>query len=87
MQNKATVGIDASKWLGELEHTWNYAGYDECNYTHSPGGMALLSKLGRLEKPYYIRCHHLFCTGSCHGFYKWGSTNVYCFCRDEPSKS
>ena len=24
-----------------------------------------------------MRVHHLFCTGNCHGFYKWGSTNAY----------
>ena len=29
------------------------------------------------EKPYYVRAHHLFCTGNCHGSYKWGSTNAY----------
>ena len=78
--NKSTpvsVTVDASKWLGKLEHNWNYVGYDECNYTHSPGGIELISKLGKLEKPYYLRAHHMLCTGNCHGFYKWGSTNVY----------
>jgi len=77
MNDIVKIGVDVSKWLGELAHTWNYVGYDECNYTHSPGGMELISKLGKLEKPYYIRTHHLFCTGNCHGFYKWGSTNIY----------
>jgi xylan 1,4-beta-xylosidase len=24
-----------------------------------------------------VRVHHIFCTGNCHGFYKWGSTNAY----------
>ncbi len=71
------VRVDASRGIGELAHRWNYIGYDECNYTHSPGGMAQLAKIGQLEKPYYIRCHHLLCTGICHGFYKWGSTNLY----------
>jgi len=77
MSNTVTVNVDAAKWLGKLEHTWNYVGYDECNYTHSPGGMELISKLGKLEKPYFLRAHHLLCTGICHGFYKWGSTNAY----------
>ena len=77
MNDIVKINVDASKWLGELAHTWNYVGYDECNYTHSPGGMELISKLGKLEKPYYLRTHHLFCTGNCHGFYKWGSTNIY----------
>lgn len=77
MNEKVTVRADAACWLGKLEHTWNYIGYDECNYTHSPGGMALIEKFGKLEKPYYMRAHHMLCTGIMHGFYKWGSTNVY----------
>ena len=77
MREKVQVRVDASRQLGKLEHTWNYIGYDECNYTHSPGGMTLLEKIGSLEKPYYVRAHHMLCTGICHGFYKWGSTNVY----------
>ena len=71
------VKVDASKWIGKLAHNWNYVGYDECNYTHSPGGMELIKKFGGLEKPYYMRAHHMLCTGICHGQYKWGSTNVY----------
>ena len=77
MSEKVQVRINAGKWTGTLEHTWNYIGYDECNYTHSPGGMELISKFGKLEKPYYMRAHHMLCTGILHAFYKWGSTNVY----------
>ncbi len=77
MNERVTVSVDASKWCGKLEHTWNYIGYDECNYTHSPGGMSLIKKFGNLEKPYYMRAHHMLCTGILHAFYKWGSTNVY----------
>lgn len=77
MNEKVNISIDAGKWMGKLEHTWNYIGYDECNYTHSPGGMELIAKFGKLEKPYYMRAHHMLCTGIMHGFYKWGSTNVY----------
>ena len=77
MNKAVNVTVDASVWKGTLAHTWNYVGYDECNYTHSPGGMDLIAKFGKLEKPYYMRTHHLFCTGSCHASYKWGSTNVY----------
>ena len=77
MNEKVTVRADAGKWLGKLAHTWNYIGYDECNYTHAPGGRALIQKFGQLEKPYYMRAHHMLCTGIMHGFYKWGSTNVY----------
>ena len=77
MNKTIQVKVDASKWIGKLSHSWNYVGYDECNYTHSPGGIELIKKFGNLEKPYYMRTHHLFCTGTCHGQYKWGSTNVY----------
>lgn len=77
MREQVQVHVDAAKWTGKLHHRWNYIGYDECNYTHSPGGMALIEKFGRLEKPYYMRAHHMLCTGNLHGTYKWGSTNVY----------
>jgi xylan 1,4-beta-xylosidase len=75
---KIKLSVDAAKWLGELPRIWNYIGYDEPNYTYVPEGRELLAKFGALaERPYYIRVHHLFCTGNCHGFYKWGSTNAY----------
>jgi len=75
---RARVRVDAGKWLGELPHNWNFIGYDEINYTYTPEGQALLTKFMCMqEKPYYIRAHHLLCTGNCHGYYKWGSTNVY----------
>lgn len=72
------IYVDAGKWVGELPHNWNYIGYDEINYTYTPEGQELLGKfMAFQEKPYYVRAHHLFCTGNGHGFYKWGSTNVY----------
>ena len=77
MSEQVKINVDASKWIGKLAHTWNYIGYDECNYTHSPGGIKLIEKFGKLEKPYYMRAHHMLCTGILHAFYKWGSTNVY----------
>jgi len=77
MNQTVKIKVDASKWAGKLAHNWNYIGYDECNYTHSPGGMELIKKFGNMEKPYYMRAHHMLCTGICHGEYKWGSTNVY----------
>lgn len=77
MNQSVQIHVDASQRIGRLEHRWNYLGYDECNYTHSPGGYTLIRKIGALEKPYYIRAHHMLCTGIRHGFYKWGSTNIY----------
>lgn len=73
-----TITVDAGQERGTLPHNWNYIGYDEINYTHTPDGETLLAKFGKFqEKPYYVRVHHLLCTGNSHGFYKWGSTNVY----------
>lgn len=72
------IRVDAGRMLGALPHNWNYIGYDEINYTYTPEGRELLDKFGALpDQPYYVRTHHLFCTGNCHGFYKWGSTNAY----------
>lgn len=75
---QAKISVDASKWTGNTQHNWNYIGYDEINYTHTPEGEETLKKFMNIsDKPYYVRAHHLLCTGNCHGFYKWGSTNAY----------
>jgi len=72
------VKVDAARQVGMLPHNWTYIGYDEINYTYTPEGQELLAKFGALkDRPYYVRAHHLLCTGNCHGFYKWGSTNCY----------
>ena len=79
MPDDATIiTVDAGEQIGSFHHNWNYIGYDEINYTYTPEGQALLAKFMEFqEKPYYVRVHHLLCTGNCHGFYKWGSTNAY----------
>ena len=78
MSESVTIQVDVGRRLGNLPHNWNYIGYDEINYTYTPEGNTLLAKFGELQdKPYYVRAHHLLCTGNCHGFYKWGSTNAY----------
>lgn len=72
------VHVDAGASQGALEPFWNYIGYDEINYTYVPEGQALLAKFRDLKRqPFYIRAHHLLCSGNCHASYKWGSTNVY----------
>jgi len=77
-QRTVQVKVNASDWQGELPHNWNYIGYDEPNYTYAPEGEELLAKFGALqEKTYFVRPHHIFCTGNTHHAYKWGSTNVY----------
>jgi xylan 1,4-beta-xylosidase len=76
--NPVSIAVDAGAVLGHLPHNWTYIGYDEVNYTYVPEGQQLLAKFMELqEQPYYVRPHHLLCTGNCHGFYKWGSTNAY----------
>ncbi len=72
------ITVDAENVLGEMPHRWNYIGYDEINYTYTPEGQELLAKFGLMqEQPYYVRAHHILCTGNAHAAYKWGSTNVY----------
>lgn len=78
MNNKVTIQVEKEKKLGALERSWRYIGYDECNYTYIPEGVELLNKFSNLEEePYYVRTHFMFCTGNCHGTYKFGSTNLY----------
>jgi xylan 1,4-beta-xylosidase len=78
VSQQVNIQVDAGKQMGVLPHNWNYIGYDEINYTYTPEGQTLLAKFGALsDQPYYVRVHHLLCTGNCHGFYKWGSTNAY----------
>ena len=77
MSEPVSVYVDAGKWIGELGHHWNYIGYDECNYTLTPGGAELIGKFGKLEKPYHFRAHHMLCNGNGRPALKWGSTNIY----------
>lgn len=77
-QDPVRVHVDASAWVGPMPHNWSYIGYDEINYTYVPEGVELLRKFGQVQQqPTYVRAHHLLCTGNCHAFYKWGSTNAY----------
>ncbi|HZG68779.1 MAG TPA: hypothetical protein VEZ12_18700, partial [Herpetosiphonaceae bacterium] len=78
LSNHVTIRVDAGIRLGTLPHNWTYIGYDEINYTYTPDGRELLAKFMVLQDgPYYVRAHHLLCTGNCHGVPKWGSTNAY----------
>ncbi|MBS7639769.1 MAG: beta-xylosidase [Candidatus Bathyarchaeia archaeon] len=72
------VFVDASKKISEFNHIWRYIGYDEINYTTTPSGKMTLRRFAELsDGPYYVRFHHLLCTGNCRSIPKWGSTNVY----------
>lgn len=78
MSKQVNIQVDASKITGAQEHLWRYIGYDECNYSYIPEGIELLNKFSALaDAPYYFRTHFMFCTGNCHGTYKFGSTNIY----------
>lgn len=78
MGKNVQVKVNAEKSLGVQEHLWRWIGYDECNYSYIPEGLELLRKFAALgDAPYYVRTHFMFCTGNCHGTYKFGSTNIY----------
>lgn len=78
MKKNVSIKVNAANSLGTQDHLWRWIGYDECNYTYIPEGLELLKKFAGLEEaPYYFRTHFMFCTGNCHGTYKFGSTNVY----------
>ena len=78
MDSRVQIRVNAEKTCENLEHIWRYIGYDECNYTYIPEGEEQLRKFGNLpDAPYYVRTHFTFCTGNCHGSYKYGSTNIY----------
>ncbi len=72
---RVTVNLDARR---PLRRIWRYVGYDEPNYTYTPNGRALLTKLaGMSDAPYAVRCHFLLCSGDGAPKLKWGSSNVY----------
>ncbi len=72
------ISVDAGTSRGPLRRMWQFIGYDEINYTTTPSGKATLARFKHLgETPYYVRAHHLLCTGNLRGTPKWGSTNVY----------
>ena len=39
------IRVNASQGLGELPHNWTYIGYDEINYTYTPGGARIAWKI------------------------------------------
>jgi xylan 1,4-beta-xylosidase len=74
-----TITVDATVAGTPLEPIWAYHGYDECNYTTTTDGKALLQTLGTTQPtpPPHIRSHFLLNTGDGVPSFKWGSTNVY----------
>ncbi len=75
--SRAHIQVDLSR-QAPLRRIWRYVGYDEPNYTYTPNGRALLTKLAAMsDGPYAIRCHFLLCSGDGTPSLKWGSSNVY----------
>ncbi len=74
----AHIAVDATNAGTPLRHVWEYFGYDECNYTTSPGGVTLMKTIDSMfPEPVHIRTHFLLNTGNGVASLKWGSTNVF----------
>ncbi|WP_205856875.1 GH39 family glycosyl hydrolase, partial [Phytoactinopolyspora endophytica] len=74
----AVVRVDASSDAGELTPIWASIGYDEINWTYTPSGKRLLRTVGEFSpRPFDVRPHYVFCSGSGFGLPHWGNGNVY----------
>jgi len=72
------VAVDAASDLGPLDRIWRSFGYDELNWTYTPGGRAVFKAIGGLgDGPYWIRNHNAFTSGDTLSREFWGSTNCY----------
>ena len=70
--------MDASCDRGPLQRIWESFGYDEINWTYTPTGKRLLRTFAAFShRPYYVRPHYVFCSGSGFGIPHWGNGNVY----------
>lgn len=74
----ATVTVDAGVDRGPLTRIWESFGYDEINWTYTPTGKRLLRTFGEFSpRPYLVRPHYVFCSGTGFGLPHWGGGNVY----------
>jgi xylan 1,4-beta-xylosidase len=75
---EATVTVRVNRDRGPLSRIWESFGYDEINWTYTPTGRRLLGTFAQLSgRPYYVRPHYVFCSGSGFGLPHWGNGNVY----------
>jgi len=75
---RVDVRVDAAAPGEALRHVWSHYGYDECNYTTTPGGRTLIETLAAINRdPVYLRQHFLLASGDGTPALKWGSTNAY----------
>jgi len=74
----AAVTVDAAADRGPLTRIWESIGYDEINWTYTPTGKKLLRTFAELSpRPFHVRPHYVFCSGSGFGIPHWGNGNVY----------
>ncbi|MEW1956897.1 glycoside hydrolase [Kineococcus sp. NPDC059986] len=74
----ATVVVDAGSDRGPLTRLWESIGYDEINWTYTPTGRSLLNTFGEFSpRPFLVRPHYVFCSGTGFGLPHWGNGNVY----------
>lgn len=77
-QAPVRIQVDLGRPLGPASPVWACVGYDEPNYTTSPGGRQLLAELAALSPtPVCARTHNLLSSGDGRPALKWGSTNAY----------
>jgi xylan 1,4-beta-xylosidase len=75
---RASIKVDLSKEVGNMDPIWAWFGYDEPNYTYMKDGKKLLSEIAALSPvPVHVRAHNLLTTGDGRPALKWGSTNAY----------
>ncbi|WP_432542396.1 GH39 family glycosyl hydrolase [Kineococcus sp. SYSU DK002] len=74
----ASVVVDAASDRGPLTRLWESIGYDEINWTYTPTGRQLLNTFGEFSpRPFLVRPHYVFCSGTGFGIPHWGNGNVY----------
>ena len=75
---EAAVEVEAASAGTALTPIWASVGYDEINWTYTPTGKRLLRSIGEFSaRPFYIRPHYVFISGTGLGLPHWGSGNVY----------
>jgi len=74
----ARVVVDAGDDRGPLRRIWESIGYDEINWTYTPTGKRLLQTFQEIAgRPFHVRPHYVFCSGTGFGLPHWGNGNVY----------
>ena len=56
-----SIRVDAGQVIGELPHNWNYIGYDEINYTYTPGRAGTARQVRRAAGASRTTCAPITC--------------------------